>query len=374
MIVRLLVGDKSVGGLIGKKGVVINQLRSDTGCRIDIPKSAGGATKRVVTLEGEVDNLGLCISMICSRLHDNKTSASSSSASSSSSSTSSSSSASSSPSSSSSSSSSSSPASPGSAAAAASSSASTAAATATASATAAPTGPAANGVVEQQTITMLVDNKLVGAMIGKGGSTISQIRTSSGALIQVSEKALDNSTEKSVRISGSSQAIDTAVSYCLKLFAVNVGNDRATSMPYVPMAERAPYVDPYAAAGYGQTAYGYAQTAYGAPAFPSGVARRDGFPAGATSTVVMPVPENCVGGVIGKGGKNIEDMRRRSGATIKIAKSEGGDRNITISGTSFATELAQALINQKIQETLTGATAAGAGGTAGGVPGNYAGY
>eukprot|EP00808_Paulinella_micropora_P029639 g82180.t1 len=328
LTLRLLVDARAVGGLIGKKGLVINQLRDDTGCKMDIPKVAQGATKRIVTVAGEMENLAVLLSMITTRLHDQRLQTSSTSSddaeTSSSSSSSSSDSSSSSPSSSSPSGSKSSPpADPSSS-----------------SPTATTAGPARS---PDYTVTFLVDNSLVGGLIGKGGSKIANLRATSGATIQVSEKPLDNSTEKSVRISAAtSEVVDSVVSKVLKLLVENGALEKAVSIPYSP-----PGTTPYGQGAYGQAGYGYAygqQPAANAP----------------QTSVVIALPSSCVGAVIGKGGRNVSDVRARSGATIKISEQDPSaeGRTITITGSHFQTELASALLNQKITETLSGGTVA----------------
>eukprot|EP00457_Paulinella_chromatophora_P007478 gb/GEZN01007501.1/.p1 GENE.gb/GEZN01007501.1/~~gb/GEZN01007501.1/.p1 ORF type:complete len:395 (+),score=65.39 gb/GEZN01007501.1/:83-1267(+) len=345
LTLRLMVDDKSVGGLIGKKGVVVNKLRGDTGCQVDVSKPVQGASKRVVTVSGRMDSLGVLLSMISSRLLEQRTS-----------------------------------------------------------------GGNAGSEISADTsafgadhsITLLVDNAVVGTLIGKGGATVAETRKTSGASVRISEKALGNSTEKSVCIRGTSQAVDTAVNIILAQLAEKA--DKLVQVPYRPGPDggqgfvQDPYggaynigstqhqSDPYGGnvAGLGQA---YGSSLYGqGGAYGVGLATQQygggggygsaaggggggiigggggrggvGFGETAESSLVVPVPESCIGSVIGKGGRTIEDIRLRSGASINVPKNEGGDRSsgadrqVAVSGTATAVKIAQALIFQRMQEAL----------------------
>ncbi|KAJ6396669.1 hypothetical protein OIU77_021656 [Salix suchowensis] len=71
------------------------------------------------------------------------------------------------------------------------------------------------------------------------------------------------------------------------------------------------------------------------------------------STLEMLVPANAVGKVLGKGGANIANIRKISGAMIEIsdAKSARGDRIAHISGKPEQKQAAENLIQAFIMAT-----------------------
>eukprot|EP00808_Paulinella_micropora_P021504 g4546.t1 len=308
LTLRLLVDDKAVGGLIGKKGVVVSKLRSDTGCMVDIAKPIQGASERVVTVQGRLDSLGVLLAMISARLQEHKQGNMSS--------------------------------------------------------------EQLQQNVPDHSVTLLVDNHVVGILIGKGGATIADTRTASGASIRISEKSLGNSTEKSVTIRGSSQAVDNALKTILTQLQTKA--DKQVQVPYVPgvdpLLSMQSHMDPYGGGGVGGLA-GYAANPYGTGAAlnaygggggygmaASNVQRGYNDPSQPQTSVVVAVPENCIGSVIGKGGNTIAQIRLQSGATIQIPKKEQGsnssERLVTVTGSAQCSKLAQTLIYQKIQEAL----------------------
>jgi len=80
------------------------------------------------------------------------------------------------------------------------------------------------------------------------------------------------------------------------------------------------------------------------------------LPQSGQQSLLFPVAEQLVGGLIGKKGSNIAEIRQRSGAHIKIPEAEPNqhERVLQISGTPEANELAIRLIHQKLQTILTG--------------------
>ena len=68
-------------------------------------------------------------------------------------------------------------------------------------------------------------------------------------------------------------------------------------------------------------------------------------------TETMPIPSRYAGGVIGKRGFKISEIRNKSGASIKIADETGssGERIVTISGSPEAVGMAQFLIKTRVK-------------------------
>lgn len=67
----------------------------------------------------------------------------------------------------------------------------------------------------------------------------------------------------------------------------------------------------------------------------------------------MPVPNDCVGLIIGKGGETIRNLQMQSGAKIQVAKKEVSGsriRNVFVEGTPERFEIAKRLIEEIVSE------------------------
>lgn len=79
------------------------------------------------------------------------------------------------------------------------------------------------------TIKLIVPASQCGSLIGKGGVKIREIREASGAMVNVASDLLPNSTERTVSISGSAEAITEAIhqicvvmlEVCIEIFKNN---------------------------------------------------------------------------------------------------------------------------------------------------------
>ncbi len=65
--VRMLVGSKTAGGLIGKGGLIIKGFRDSSGAWIDVADIVHDAPKRVVTVRGSVSKVKLALQCISDR-------------------------------------------------------------------------------------------------------------------------------------------------------------------------------------------------------------------------------------------------------------------------------------------------------------------
>lgn len=390
MLVRVLVGSKSAGGLIGKGGAIIRKFRQDSGAWIDIAESTRGAIKRVVTVQGSIDKINMALKFIADRLADRKRE--------------------------------------------------------NKRAAASMGGMASNAELDvKNCVTLLVPNAQVGCIIGKGGCQIRNTREISGASIKVSEKLLELSTEKTVTIDGSSEEVDTAV----RVITRQLLESRDRSVARILFQPRPVYMDPYMQhhayvppdAYY--SPYGALPPRYGmymphhhhqhlqhqhhqhlgqlspvhslshshsaqhsphlspamhpmsppyshisAPGIDgmngaldsgdlngSGIGINGlspGMPVGApvgaphspsaignlamrgpSQTIVIPVANHMVGSIIGRGGTVIKEIRARSRASVKIGDMQANstERVITITGSRQSTELAVALVYEKMDGT-----------------------
>jgi len=203
---------------------------------------------------------------------------------------------------------------------------------------------------------VLVHKTAVGALIGKGGSTIKDIQQSTGVRMQISNEPLPGSTEKNVTITGSAKTIYTAVVRILALLKENPLRPGTKSMPYVPGAPV-----------YQQPPYGYPPMGHGAPFQQPPYQQQQQMPSlgmqgppygmpppgPQTNTQKIAIPTVCAGCVIGKGGSVIRDLRMQSGSNISIADAEQSnptERVVTITGTQQGINSAIYLIRQLVEQ------------------------
>jgi len=355
--VRIVCESKNVGGIIGKGGSTINQLRSESNAHVEIAPPIQGASKRIITVRGNVESISTALHLIADKVAENRIKSQRN------------------------------------------------------------RNQHDDEITDDQvSVTLVIPNKQIGGIIGKGGAKISKTRNSSGATVKISTECLDESDEKSCRISGTSdQVFKALILICYQLLEEC---DKPAHMQYWPKPDHhfgmeggyggyGPPVQyggppgggyggppgggyggpPGGGGGYGG---GYGGATYGGggmggpggppgggPGYggppgggfgpPGGGYGRGGPPGGgyggppggfggggggSDDKVVIPIPEALIGYVIGRGGATINDIRQRSRAQIKISNKDsgGGERTITITGSRQANETAVALVNEKLSQ------------------------
>ncbi|XP_046743962.1 poly(rC)-binding protein 4 isoform X1 [Diprion similis] len=174
LTIRLIMQGKEVGSIIGKKGEIVNRFREESGAKINI--SDGSCPERIVTVTGPTNSIFKAFTLICkkfeewcSQFHDIQGS-----------------------------------------------------------------GAGGGGGVPRPPITLrlIVPASQCGSLIGKGGSKIKEIREVTGASIQVASEMLPNSTERTVTISGTSEAVTQCIYHicCVMLESPPKG----ATIPYRP--------------------------------------------------------------------------------------------------------------------------------------------
>ncbi|KAK3430717.1 hypothetical protein EUGRSUZ_E02424 [Eucalyptus grandis] len=237
---------------------------------------------------------------------------------------------------------------------------------------------------DDDTITMrlLVSSKVIGCIIGKSGSIINEIRKRTKAEIRISKgqkpKSADSS-EELVEVSGEVVKVrDALVQIVLRLrddvlkekdggHSHSVAADSLGSGHSVPSA--LPSVRPVPSLSYDQKAdmgsglgmlsssslYGYGSLSMNESGYGSLSSYSSKLYGGLPppSTLEIVVPANAVGKVMGKGGANIANIRKISGAMVEISepKSSRGDRIAHISGTPDQRRTAENLIQAFIMAT-----------------------
>lgn len=161
------------------------------------------------------------------------------------------------------------------------------------------------------------------------------------------EKQPPGVPDRVVRTTGDSQQLMRAVALLLRKLASNPNYGRFTNNSVS-----------YSYGGYG--APGGANGAMGGMAYigPGPLGGKGGGLQQRTE-VTVSVPEARVGAIIGKGGEVISQLKSVVGVKIRISDREDfvpGTRNrkVTISGAGEAVQIAQLLIQQKINQVVSG--------------------
>jgi len=207
---------------------------------------------------------------------------------------------------------------------------------------------------EQPTITLLAESRNLGPVIGKGGSTINQIRKDTQANVHISKECIGASSQKEIRISGYSEGVLQAIDSVVRLLAEGTSHVR---LPYVP-GGGGNFGPPMMGMGGRGGRGGFNRPMFGGGGmqFPGGPDGRLGMnmnqgpPSGLHIETNVTVPKEMIGKIIGKGGTNINNIRQQSGATVVVAPGEDDspERKITITGDRQSMDIACSMI-----ETLT---------------------
>ncbi|XP_051124884.1 KH domain-containing protein At4g18375 [Andrographis paniculata] len=241
-----------------------------------------------------------------------------------------------------------------------------------------------DGEDDHVAMRLLVPSKVIGCIIGKSGSIINEMRKRTKADIRISKgekpKCADESDEL-VEIFGQVGNVrDALVQIILRLRddvlvdKEDVCNSSAgveglfasgTPLPFSSVLHNLPTsgslgYEPRADAGSGfglhsSSAYEYGSISMGDSVYGSLATRSTSLYGGLPlpSALEMVIPAHAVGKVMGKGGTNIDNIRRISGADIEISDSRTsrGDRVAFISGTTEQKHAAENLIQAFIMAT-----------------------
>ncbi|XP_058198669.1 KH domain-containing protein At4g18375-like isoform X3 [Rhododendron vialii] len=235
------------------------------------------------------------------------------------------------------------------------------------------------------TIRLLVPSKVIGCIIGKSGSIVNEIRKRTKADVHISKgekpKCADANDEL-VEVVGKVGSVRDALVQIVLRLRDDVLKDRERGHNQSAGADSyysggtgfsahsvLPSVPPVAPVGYEQrdeagsglgmrsssSLYGYGSLPVGDDGYGSLPSYSSKLYGGLPppSTLEMVVPGHAVGKVMGKGGANIGNIRKISGAVVEISesKSSRGDRVALISGTPEQKRAAENLIQAFIMAT-----------------------
>ncbi|VDN90319.1 unnamed protein product [Brugia pahangi] len=209
-------------------------------------------------------------------------------------------------------------------------------------------------------LRVLVHSSHAGAVIGRQGSKIKEMKEELGVQMKVFAQCPPQSTERVVSIKGAPDKILACVNHIMNMLKeIPI---KGVTKPYESM-----FYDPSYSSEYG----GYppdrnyrgpmirgpmAVTSYGnyGRSFQRQIAGRGPLSAvalppymGPEESTQVTIPNELGGTIIGKGGERINRVREESGAQIVVGpQQESGERIITITGTSTAIQTAQYLLQQ----------------------------
>ncbi|OMO65724.1 hypothetical protein COLO4_31040 [Corchorus olitorius] len=237
---------------------------------------------------------------------------------------------------------------------------------------------------DDDTVTMrlLVPSKVIGCIIGKGGSIINEIRKRTKADIRISkgEKPCYDPNDELISISGEVSSVrDALIQIVLRLrddvlkekdsiHNPPIGADSLYSsgaslsvpslLPSIPAVPPLAF-DQRAESGSGlgvlptSSLYSYGTLPMGENGYGSMSSYSSKLYGGLSSTLEILIPANAVGKVMGKGGLNLANIRKISGAMIEISesKSSRGERIALITGTPQQKREAENLIQAFMMAT-----------------------
>ncbi|KAL8551650.1 hypothetical protein ACS0TY_000650 [Phlomoides rotata] len=187
-------------------------------------------------------------------------------------------------------------------------------------------------------IRLVVPNSSCGGIIGKGGAIIRSLIEDSRASIKISpqDNFYPGLHDRLVTVAG---ALDEQMR-ALELILEKLADDQ-----HYRQSANAPF--PYAAVAYNGMNYG--------PNGAGGKYQNNRFPnkEDRTSSITIGIPDEHIGIVVGRGGRNIMEMSQLSGARIKISErgdfmSGTSDRKVTITGSQRAIHIAESMISRKV--------------------------
>ena len=193
------------------------------------------------------------------------------------------------------------------------------------------------------TIVIEVPNDKVGLVIGKAGATIKELEQRSGARVQITPDSLWQGKDmpRPIQRSGNEQQLE----WCKGLISEKV------SVPVSDLTSTQTFQGPTGGGGGGSSSVAPGAGAGGGGGGGGGGTGGAYAEPGPGGSVVVHVPNESVGLVIGKQGATIKMLEGSSGARVQIAKEcpPGSNmRPVTVTGQPYAVEHAKSLIMGKV--------------------------
>lgn len=237
--------------------------------------------------------------------------------------------------------------------------------------------------------TIYVPANCVGMLIGRGGDTIRELQTRSGASIRVlsSRDAASRTMDRPIFISGAPQAVEAAQAIIMEVVRACASGRPGVALPGTPLTSLLPGGPPLSPIMHSPRG-GQAPPLFSPrfPTFPaagptgssmfmgvggiSAPPMTPGYPWGSATSVTLHIPRDQLGPIVGRAGELLRDLQARTGARISIAKDSEVDvscvtRPVTIAGMPSCVEAARSLIVERVSARGEGGAPAGAPGMGG---------
>ncbi|KAL3120707.1 hypothetical protein niasHT_007999 [Heterodera trifolii] len=218
-------------------------------------------------------------------------------------------------------------------------------------------------------VRVIVHQSHAGAIIGKQGSKIKELRELMQAHIKVFQECAPQSTDRVVLITTQQSKMPDAIKHLMEFMRevpikgptkpydpsshdpriVQCYGGFSGPMPPPPMG--GPPMGMHGGGGGGYAGFG----PRGGPPMPGGMGMPGGFMQEQVTTTQVTIPNELGGTIIGKGGDRINRIRAESGARIEIGNAYGNEeRIITITGTPHQIQSAQYLLQQSVRTSEAG--------------------
>ncbi|KAG7844210.1 hypothetical protein KL941_004159 [Ogataea angusta] len=310
---RMLCSINETAAIVGKGGETINRIKEMSSARVNVSENLKGIPERVITVRGPAEYVAKAFGLITRAIMDE------------------------------------------------------------------PFNQASTVESKQINLKLLFPHTIIGYIIGKRGARFREIEDNSAAALKASDQILPASTDRILHITGVADAIHIATYYVAqtviehkqhlaKAVFYNPANCNQPSTPVSGNSSRVPYGNGYppqvmqvpasimqspymgqpVQQPYGQYIPGAAAGAVAAPV-PAPIQAQSGQE---KINQDIYVPQMHIGLVIGKGGKNLKDIRTITGCYVKVNDEVPGatERKLTLMSTSpFAIQQAIMLINNKIE-------------------------
>eukprot|EP00249_Psilotum_nudum_P014350 c24779_g1_i1 orf=352-1422(-) len=199
---------------------------------------------------------------------------------------------------------------------------------------------------------LLIGRSQAGCLIGKGGANIKDIREGTGASVRILPSdqlpmcSCSSQTDRLVQISGDLVQVQKALELIASRLRENPSKEAIVSRPMHFGSRHMPY---------GQSAYlGYGSNSLAGGTVPFGGLNLQAVvvPLVPKVSAEMSVPCTLIGGVIGRGGAKITQIRTFTGCAVKVFDQQEGEmeRKIAFEGTAEQVSAAQSLVQAFMSE------------------------
>ncbi|KAK5988659.1 Far upstream element-binding 3-like protein [Cladobotryum mycophilum] len=199
---------------------------------------------------------------------------------------------------------------------------------------------------------IMVPDRTVGLIIGRGGETIRDLQERSGCHINIVGESKSVNGLRPVNLIGSREAAARAKDFIMEIVDSDSRGDGPASGTKKPPAAARPEAPP---------------RDFGGVSASAGPGAGAGGPDKINDSVY--VPSDAVGMIIGKGGETIREMQNTTGCKINVAQSSGPgevQREIALIGSRDSIARAKQAIDEKVEAVRQKSGGSGGGGGGGG--------